>query len=59
MQDGRNGMMGGLFVLLPSFLACLALVPNLAGQVCASGELRVVVLDSQVSPVFNAQVTWN
>ena len=46
--------------LRPTTLAPFALLicsPALHAQNCAPGEVRVIVLDSQESPVFNAQVS--
>jgi hypothetical protein len=48
-------------ILRPRTFAPLTLLiifgPALRAQTCAAGEVRVVVLDSQESPVFNAQVS--
>src|SRR6185295_2346373 len=43
-----------IFAPLMLLLICL---PGLPAQICSPGELRVVVIDSQESPVFNAQVS--
>ncbi len=47
------------WVMKYGLLACLSLplVSTLQAQTCAPGEIRVVVIDSQDSPVNNASVT--
>ena len=37
-------------------LVLLVLIASLHAQTCAPGEVRVIVMDSQESPVFNAEV---
>ncbi len=48
-REGFRSLRLSIFALL--------LLPNLHAQTCSPGELRVVVTDSQGSPVFNAQVS--
>src|SRR5579863_768371 len=47
---------------LPAYALATALVSiagGLRGQTCAPGELRVIVVDSQASAIFNADVSLN
>ena len=52
---------GNVRILRSRILAPLTLLlvcfPGLRAQTCLPGEVRVVVIDSQESPVFNAQVS--
>src|SRR5437868_6694090 len=61
MWDSSESGRGDLRVLRCRIVAPLMLLlvclPGLRAQACAPGEVRVVVIDSQESPVFNAQVS--
>src|ERR1700688_4093289 len=55
MDYARVLNISALLARFPAALSVVLLAP-LAAQTCAPGELRVLVIDSQVSPIFDAEV---